>query len=122
VGVFFLPPELQAGEVVVWAKAANRSQGGRAVGGRLHLTSHRLVFAPNRVDALTGGHAWAARLADVVAVGSAENSLRKPFSGAMRRRLRVDLRTGPPEFFVVNQVDEVIQRLRSSGLGGSGSE
>ncbi len=106
--------EARPGEVVLWARFANRTQGGyRAVGGKLFLTNQRLLFLPNRVDAALGGHAWEAELADVRGVGR-QPARRRPtmlFSGGLRDRLRVVLNQGPVELFVVNQLEEVIARL-----------
>ncbi|MFE7718398.1 hypothetical protein ACFU44_05085 [Nocardia rhizosphaerihabitans] len=105
-------PTLGASEKVVWQQLANRTQGGRAVGGRLYLTEARLVFVPNRLDALTGGKRWEVPLSRVRALGrqSPDGGL---FSGGLRTRLHVDTDSGT-ELFVVGKLDEVIEILETA--------
>ncbi|MEV0549605.1 hypothetical protein [Nocardia salmonicida] len=108
-GLWIGSPALNAAENVVWQKLANRTQGGRAVGGRLHLTETRLLFVPNHLDAITGGKRWEARLTQLRAVGrqSPDGGL---FSGGLRTRLRVDTDAGT-ELFVIEAIDEAIAIL-----------
>lgn len=98
-------PDLLPGEHVVWCRSANREQGSlRQVGGKLFLTRQRLLFAPNEFDDATGGNAWDCPLGDIAAVGVEPRQLAMPFPGGaatLRRRLRVDLRSGDFELFVV---------------------
>ena len=61
--------------------AANRSQGNRAIRGRLFVTNRRIVFAPSVVDRLTGAKSWSCGLSDTKGVATAERSFEKPFSG-----------------------------------------
>jgi hypothetical protein len=91
------------GETVVWSAKANRAQGRRVVGGRLYLTDERLLFNPHVVDAVTGGRRWAVDLRDIAAVGT------RP--GKLRDRLRIELRDGRAEHFLVNGLDDVVARL-----------
>jgi hypothetical protein len=98
------PPELRLEEQWVAHHAANRTQSHRAVGGGLHVTTQRLLFRPNAVDAKLGGDAWECLLADVAAVGvePAHFALAEVFSGGLRSRLAVSLRSGVRELFVVS--------------------
>jgi GRAM domain len=98
------------GETLLESIGANRTQGGRAVGGHLYLTNHRLVFLPHRFDAATGGHPWevslrAVSLADLAPRGS------NLFDGSMRRRLRVMTADDGAEHFVVSKPGEVASRI-----------
>jgi hypothetical protein len=98
-----------SGETLLDSLRANRTQGARAVGGRLYLTDHRLVFLPHRFDAGTGGEQWnvllsAVSLVDVAPRGS---SL---FDGSLRLRLRVTTMDGV-EHFVVSKVEAVVARI-----------
>ena len=102
------------GELVEWAVRANRSQGNRAVGGRLFLTSERLVFVANRFDDTLGGGAWSRSRQDVDDVAVEPRGLH-PFSGALRPRLRIVFPDGV-ELFVVPRVAEVVQRLKAALL------
>jgi hypothetical protein len=66
VGIWVGEPELGESETVVWKQNANRTQSSnRAVGGRLYLTGTRLLFEPNRLDAVSGGRRWAVPLDSV---------------------------------------------------------
>ncbi|MBF6176908.1 hypothetical protein [Nocardia otitidiscaviarum] len=112
-GIWTREPTLDDGENVTWRRPANRTQGGRAVGGTLYLTSTRLRFEPNRMDALMGGRSWSAPRTSVTAVGT-EARTGGLFDGGMRNRLRVDLREGAPELFVVGKLDETIETLRAA--------
>jgi hypothetical protein len=50
------PAALHPDETIEHFLLANREQNGRrAVGGRLCITTRRLVFTPNRVDAALAG-------------------------------------------------------------------
>ena len=53
-GLFFRSPNLQKHERIRWRRAANHEQAGVARGGRLFLTSRRLVFTANRFEARLG--------------------------------------------------------------------
>jgi len=74
----------------------------------LYLTTARLLFEPNRVDAATGGSRWSVPLSAIVSVDVAprDGSL---FNGGLRSRLRIGLADGSVELFVVNRLDEVIR-------------
>jgi hypothetical protein len=100
------------GETLLESIRANRTQGGRAVGGHLYLTDRRLVFLPHRIDAATGGDQWevslsAVSLADVAPRGS------NFFDGSMRRRLRLTT-ADSTENFVVSNVGEVASRIEQA--------
>ena len=57
------------GETVDFASLANAFQGRRAVGGRLTVTNKRIIFVPNRLDALLGGKDLALNRSEVIHVG-----------------------------------------------------
>jgi hypothetical protein len=111
-GVWVPDPGLEQGEELRWQRGANRTQGSRAIGGRLFLTSWRLVFMPNRLDALLGARPWAAPLAAVRGVGVQPRD-GNAFSGGLRSRLRLDFDHGP-ELFVINNLDDVVAMLRAA--------
>jgi hypothetical protein len=103
--------EMTAGETLVDSFLANRMQGARAVGGRFYLTSQRLAFLPNRVDAATGGDAWETPLAGVSLADIApRGSIRADGYAALRRRLRITTGEGT-DLFVVNHVSQVVARI-----------
>ncbi len=108
------PPTLADGEQWVIHLAANRSQGKRAVGGGLHLTTQRLLFCPNVIDVRLGGKPFACTRAEIVAVGIERGrfSLLELFSGGLRDRLRLDLHDGRRELFVVSSPAQRAAELR----------
>ncbi len=108
------PPELAADEHWVVHLAANRSQGKRAVGGGLHLTTQRLLFSPNVIDAKLGGKPWSCALPEILSVGVERSrfSLLELFSGGLTDRLRLDLRDGGRELFVVRDPEQRAAELR----------
>lgn len=112
-GWWVATPYSPGNEVWVWKHAANRAQNGiRQVGGRLFLSDQRLVFQPNRFDALTRGERWAVSRGQVAefSVSARQPSLNP---AALRNRLRVSQHDGEVDVFVVNHLDEVLARLRA---------
>ena len=109
------PPELEAGEEWVAHYAANRTQGKRAVGGGLHFTNQRVLFCPNAVDRSLGGQPWECAVAEVSSVSAEPGrfSLAEIFSGGLRTRLRIDLRNGATQLFVVARVAEAQEKLNA---------
>lgn len=108
------PPSLQEGEIVVVEFLANRSQGWRAVGGKVWITSHRLLFLPNAVDVRTGGQEFSCRRSDIRWIDvEPPTTSGGPFSGGLRRRLRVELADESTELFVVNRVETLVQTIRA---------
>ena len=108
--------EARPGEEVVWSQGANRMQGSRAVGGKLFLSNERILFSPNRIDALTGGKRWFAELKNVTEVGvEPKRSGRSARLGVgLRDRLRI-VAGADDELFVVSKLeDEVLPRLRAA--------
>ncbi|WP_154663641.1 hypothetical protein [Saccharomonospora iraqiensis] len=93
------------GEQTLARYPANRRQSAnRAVGGTLWLTSHRMLFLPIAFDARLGGRRWSTTrgtIADVEIVGT---KWLEVFSGGLRKRLKVKLRDGGVEIFVVGQL------------------
>ena len=108
-------PMLARGESVRWSVFANREQSAnRQVGGRLFVTTTRLLFEPNRFDSLTGGRPWRLRFDDIAQVEVLPARLTVPFLGraaANRRRLKVVGIDETIDCFVVNHVAAVVERL-----------
>jgi hypothetical protein len=104
--------EAEPREEVAWSQGANRIQGsGRAVGGKLFLTTRRLVFCPHWVDGATGGRTWDVPLDQVTGIGTIPKG--SPGGGA-RGRLKIELADGEAERFVVNRLEQVVEQLRQS--------
>jgi hypothetical protein len=92
-GIWFRSPKLLPGESVLWDSAANHDQADRAVGGKMTLTSERLTFTANRMEARMGGRDWAAPRSALVGFAVADRALKEALGGGLRRRLRVNLNT-----------------------------
>jgi hypothetical protein len=107
--------ETREGESVLFSINANRKQGGRGVGGQLHVTTERLVFTPHLLDAAFRGETWVGKRSEIVRITKESPGLGDRFAGGRRARLRIELRSEPPQLFVVNKLDEVITRLRAAG-------
>lgn len=100
-----------SGEEVGWSCFANRTQNSsRAVGGKLFVTSHRILFSPHWLDAVLGGEIWAVNLHEVTSVGVQPKG-GDTFGGGLRDRLRV-LSAGETDLFVVNGLDALVERLQ----------
>ena len=119
-GVFFRSPKLTSGESALWDRAANREQAGwRTVGGRLTVTSSRVLFTANRFDAVLGGNDWATGRENVQGVGMSDRSLKGgPLTGGLRRRVRLTMTDGSDELFVVKKPDETAAELSRLLSGG----
>lgn len=111
-------PVTADGEEVLWRRGANRQQGPRrVVGGRIFLTNQRVIFMANRVDHATGGDDWSRPLTDIVNVSVEPRRYGIPLVTAnvgLRQRLRMECRDGTAELFVVNHVEEAVDRVRSA--------
>ncbi len=101
-----------------WEKRANHADGGRAKGGKLRLEGERLSFEPHGFDRAIdrlidtpGG--WSATLSEITEVGE-EPRGKNPFDGSLRKRLRIVTADGQRQLFVVNGLDEAVQRLQAA--------
>ena len=91
-----------------------RAKRTTQVGGWLFLTNQRIIFVPHRVDEVTGGESWCCPVAQVALVTVERAQLIVPLLGLtarLRRRLRLELRDGAVELFVVNRVNAVVAAL-----------
>ncbi len=94
-------------ETVVTAYSANLLRGdARPLGGKLYLTSDRLVFTPHLIDALLGGKAVARSLVDILTV---QRSMAESETG--RDRLQIVMTDEETMTFVVHDLTEAIERI-----------
>ena len=70
------------------------------------------MFAPHAVDAALAGEWWWAPLDSITAVDRQKRDWSQYKAGGLRTRLRIDLRDGSTELFLVNKVDQVIKQIR----------
>jgi hypothetical protein len=97
---------------VVWSRRGNHSVGRRAVGGKLYLNDRRLLFRPHVFERrLFFGREWSAQRAELAGFFLQPRSGGNPFDGPLRSRLRVALRQGRLQLFVVPKPDLVAREL-----------
>ena len=100
------------GEIVRWSGLANRIQGNRAVGGKLFLTNYRFLFNPHLIDYIFFGKKWNVNLQEVLMISKEPSDGANPFNGSLRARLKIDMRDGRTELFIVNKVNHVIELMK----------
>jgi hypothetical protein len=113
-GIFVPKPHLERRERLLYKRAANRSFGNRAIGGRLFVTTRRVIFAPNVFDRLLRAKVWSCPITAVESVGTSGRTLEDPLSGGARRRLRLSLSGNQQELFVVNNVVTVVEAIKDA--------
>ena len=106
-------PALPEGEAFVVSYAANRTQGKRAVGGALHITTRRVLFQPNSMELSLGGNPWSCTRDHVLGAGIQPRrfSLLELFSGGLANRLVLVLTDGRRELFVVNFIKTRLEEI-----------
>lgn len=105
--------EVLEGEEEVFSILANRTQSqNRAVGGKLFVTNRRLLFTPHLIDSILGGADCRVPLNEIADI-SVQNAGGDTFGGGLRNRLRINLKNGSSELFVINRLDEVIDKLKA---------
>jgi hypothetical protein len=102
-------PVLETGEAVEWQCPAARQIGTfQTGGGRLFLTSARLIHQPNRLNRRPLAQPWSTQRATI-----SDLSVRpRQLILGLRNRLRVELVDGTVQLFVVNNLDKVLADLR----------
>jgi len=93
-GIWFQSVALADGEEVRHRAAANSFRGRRSIGGQITVTDRRVIFLPNRLDAVTGGRRWESTIDNMRAVrtlkaGRQAVSLRG-LGAALRRQIEID--------------------------------
>jgi hypothetical protein len=109
-------PKLQAGETIRETWMVNRTQGFRAVGGRLYLTDRRLAFVPHVVDSFFHADPRSLDLDKITAVTTepGEVAFAHLFDGGLRDRLRIESTGSEPDFYVINNLEKVMETLSAA--------
>jgi hypothetical protein len=100
-------------EQVTFEALANAFQGWRGVGGKITVTTRRLLFTPNWVDGATGGKAIVlnrAKIREVSVVPGKQSPVRMLGLAPFRPLVRVDQADGPT-YFLVNKPDRLTTAL-----------
>ena len=85
------------------------------------ITDRRVMFMANRIDQATGGEDWSRPLTDIVGISVEPRRYGIPLltpNVGLRKRLRLECRDGAVDLFVVNQVEDVVDRVRSATSSG----
>jgi hypothetical protein len=115
--LLFSALRLRSGENIEWRKGANRYQkSGRPVGGRLVLTSMRLIFQPHRLDAALRGQSWEVKLNHIASVGRAPAQVGP---SSVRDTLWIGVSEEDNEYFIVNKLHSTIEDLRRAAGQGT---
>lgn len=110
-GLWLAQPKLEADETIRWQSSAGRSLNRWITsGGKLAVTNRRVLFQPNRFDAITGKELWECPLASVMGFEAVDRNL-TVLAGGMRARLGVQTSDGV-EVFVVNDLEKKVMELR----------
>jgi hypothetical protein len=100
-------PVLRPGETVEWQRfAARRINAVQLRGGRLFLTSARLIHEPNRLD--IGARPWKTPRDNIRSVTVEPRRL--ALTG-LRKTLRIDLVDGGVELFLVERLNVALADL-----------
>ena len=113
---------LRVGEYEVGTFFANHVQGNQGYGGRLSITSERLVFIPVAASQANGGSRTEFDLRKVLLAEVASRGSGPRGAGSLRRRLRVRTLSGDAEYFVVWRPKKLAGFVNGvlQGAGGSG--
>ena len=101
---------LEPDEIPRWQSGALQSFGRVTVAGTLCVTQRRLVFAPTGLN-IRRRPPWSASLGQVQSFEVADRT-GEAFNGGIRRRLKVTLRDGAVELFVIKHLDAAAEKLR----------
>jgi hypothetical protein len=113
-GWYVRAPVLRPGETVQWQHHAVRHINAFQIrGGRLFLTSARLIHEPSRLD--IRARPWKTPRANIRNVAVEPRRLTLPFLGmGLRERLRIELVDGGVELFVVNGLKVALADLTAA--------
>lgn len=88
----------------------------RPLGGKLYLTTHRLLFSPHLIDAVFGGEKLAIGHEEIDRVRAIDREeaaqLEDSEGGGSAARLHVELVDGSHASFVVNDLDAAAEAIR----------
>lgn len=117
-GLWFLRPATTSDERVLFEAVSNTFRGRRSIGGKVTITDRRLLFTPNRLDAVTGGHRLSVERGDISRVwmeAPGREAVRKRGIGAsVRPQVGVEHPAGPT-FLTVYHPEELLKALQGTG-------
>lgn len=114
-GISLLP-----GERVTARLTANNVYNGRGYEGYLYLTTQRIIHRPWPAAVTRGAKPFALPLAEVTGADAAPRGTSWR-DGSLRRRLRITMKSGDTELFVVwraGKSAELVERMRKAASAG----
>ena len=113
--------ESQSDEDVVSAYYVNYLRPAkRPLGGKLYLTTHRILFCPHLIDAVFGGEKLAIAHEDVERVRKIDRDdpslADDDEGGGSAERLRLECADGSHASFIVSDLDATVAEIRE-GVG-----
>lgn len=110
-GILNARPKLEPNEAIRWKTAANRVISPQMTsGGQLVVTDRRVLFQPNRFDAVIGRKPWECPIDTVAGVETVGRD-KAVLAGGLRERLGIETTDGV-EVFVVNNLEKKAAELR----------
>lgn len=111
--------ESQPDETVVSAYYVNYLRPEkRPLGGKLYLTTHRILFCPHLIDAVFGGERLAIAHEDVERVRKIERGdpslADDDEGGGSAERLRLERVDGSHASFILTDLDAAVEEMRDS--------
>ena len=114
-GIWFPAISLAAGERAIYKCAANSLRGWRSIGGQVTVTDRRLIFAPNRLDGMTGGRRREIPLPDIQSVSILDPGLeavkQRGLAASIRPQLEITDQTDSPLVITVIDPDGLVSLL-----------
>lgn len=77
---------------------------GRPLGGKLYLTTGRLLFCPHLIDSVLGGQPWAIDLAAIYSVERVRPGKTESYGGGSKERLRIVFEDDSEAIFVLSDL------------------
>ena len=110
-GLWFPAPQLRPSETIRYSCRANLFKGRRQLGARITVSNQRLFIMPNRVDAITGGHAVSAELSVLkrirVESPQTKGARKRGLSAVLRPQVEIGLPDGVTVVVTVSNPDEL---------------
>jgi hypothetical protein len=105
-------PKLSPGERVLWRRTGSLSRPRGWVGGTLVITTARVMFVPGRLAfSLAPGKAPQFTSTDLVSVGVEDRDY-TPYTGGMRKRLRLTSCDGQTMLVAVKGLDQAVEEVQ----------
>lgn len=98
-------------EVIASYSANFLRQDARPLGGKLYVTTNRVIFTPHLIDALLSGERYEIALGDVLEVKSHRPTGTDRYGAGKKERLLVRTTTDEEAAFIVNKLEAAVERI-----------